>query len=108
MDLYFLIPISLFVCITLSIKFIVDSRLRRRFAETNASEELIKGMLRADEQSQRLSALKWGMVLSLQGLAFGLIQGLHLEEASAGVIGLVLGAAGVGLLSYHLVAKRLG
>ena len=108
MDLYFLIPISLFVCITLSIKFIVDSRLRRRFAETNASEELIKGMLRADEQSQRLSALKWGMVLTLQGLAFGLIQGLHLEEASAGVIGLVLGAAGVGLLSYHMIAKRLG
>jgi len=108
MDLYFLIPISLFVCITLAIKFIVDSRLRRRFAETNASEEMIKGMLRADEQSQRLSALKWGMVLTLQGLAFGLIQGLHLEEASAGVIGLVLGAAGIGLLSYHVIAKRLG
>jgi hypothetical protein len=65
-------------------------------------------MLRADEQSQRLSALKWGMVLTLQGLAFGLIQALHLEEASAGVIGLVLGAAGVGLLSYHVIAKRLG
>ena len=107
-NLEFLIPITLFICITMAIKFIVDSRLRRRFAETNASEELIKGMLRADEQSQRLSALKWGIVLTLQGLAFGLIQGLHLEEASAGVIGLVLGAAGVGLLSYHVIAKRLG
>jgi len=107
-NLEFLIPITLFVCITLAIKFIVDSRLRRRLAETNASEDLIKGMLRADEQSQRLSALKWGIVLTLQGLAFGLIQGLHLEEASAGVIGLVLGAAGVGLLSYHVIAKRFG
>jgi hypothetical protein len=107
-NLEFLIPIVLFVCITLAIKFIVDARLRRRFAETNASEELIKGMLQADETSRRLSALKWGLVLTLQGLAFGLIQGLHLEDATAGVIGLVMGAAGVGLLSYHAIARRFG
>jgi hypothetical protein len=107
-NLEFLIPITLFVCVTLAIKFIVDARLRRRLAETNASEDLIKGMLQADEQSQRLSALKWGIVLTLQGLAFGLIQGLRLEEDSAGVIGLVLGAAGVGLLSYHVIARRFG
>jgi len=106
MDLYFLIPISLFVCITLSIKFIVDARLRRRFAETNASEELIKGMLQADEMSRRLSALKWGLVLAIQGLAFGMIQIFHMEEDSPGVIGLVVGAAGVGLLAYHFIATK--
>jgi hypothetical protein len=106
MDLTFLIPISLFVCATLAIKFIVDSRLHRRLAETNASEDLIKNMLQADEQNRRLSALKWGLVLTVQGLACGLIQGLHLQEDSPGVIGLVLGAAGVGLLSYHVIAKR--
>jgi len=105
-NLEFLIPISLFICITMAIKFIVDSRLHRRLAETNASEDLIKNMLQADEQNRRLSALKWGMVLTLQGLAFGLIQILHLEDDSPGVIGLVLGAAGIGLLSYHLIAKR--
>jgi hypothetical protein len=106
MDFAYLIPISLFVCITMAIKIIVDSRLHRRLAETNASEDLIKNMLQADEQNRRLSALKWGLVLTLQGLAFGLIQALRLQEDSPGVIGLVVGAAGVGLLAYHVIANK--
>jgi hypothetical protein len=54
MDFAYLIPITLFVCIVMAIKVVVDSRLRRRLAETNASEEMIKSMLVADEQSRRL------------------------------------------------------
>lgn len=100
-----LIPITLFVCITYAIKIVVDARMRRRFAETNASDELIRSMLRADEQARRLSALKWGLVLTLQGLAFGLIGWLHLDGDSPGVIGLVIGAAGIGMLAYHAIAR---
>ena len=66
----FLIPITLFFSIALSIKFVVDGRFRRRLAETHASEDLVKAMLAADEVSRRHASLKWGIVLTAIGVAF--------------------------------------
>jgi hypothetical protein len=106
MDFAYLIPITLFVCIVVAIKVVVDARLRRRLAETNASEDMIKSMLVADEQSRRLSALKWGLVLTLLGLAMGAIDGLNMSSDDAGAWGLLLGAAGVGMLVYHAIANK--
>jgi hypothetical protein len=74
---------------------------------TNASEDLIKSMLEADAQNQRMSALKWGLVLTLLGLAFGLISALHLDSDNPGTWGLLIGAAGVGMLAYHGIVNRL-
>ena len=106
MDFALLVPITAILAVVMAIKIIVDSRLRRRLAETNASEDLIKSMLVADEQARRLSALKWGMVLTLMGLAFGLISALGLEPDDAGTWGLLIGTAGVGMLAYHFIASR--
>ena len=106
MDFALFIPIAMIVAVVMAIKIIVDSRLRRRLAETNASEDLIKSMLVADEQSRRLSALKWGLVLTLLGLSFGLISALHLDSDNTGTWGLLIGAAGVGMLAYHGIANR--
>lgn len=106
MDFALLVPITLIIAIVIAIKIVVESRLRRRLAETNASEDMIKSMLVADEQSRRLSALKWGLVLTLLGLAFGLISALHLESDNPGTWGLLIGAAGVGMLAYHGIANR--
>ena len=107
MDFAYLIPITLFVCIVMAIKVVVDARLRRRLAETNASEDLIKSMVAADEQSRRLSALKWGLVLTLLGVAMGVIDGLNLSSEDPGAWGLLLGAAGAGMLAYHAIANRV-
>jgi hypothetical protein len=106
MDFALLIPIAAILGVVMAIKIIVDSRLRRRLAETNASEDLIKSMLVADEQARRLSALKWGLVLTLMGLAFGLISALGLESDNPGTWGLLIGTAGVGMLAYHVIANR--
>ena len=106
MDFAYLIPITLFVCIVMAIKVVVDSRLRRRLAETNASEDMIKSMLVADEQSRRLSALKWGLVLTLLGVAMGVIDGMNMSSEDPGAWGLLLAAAGVGMLAYHGIANR--
>ena len=106
MDFTLLVPISIVIAVVMAIKIIVDSRLRRRLAETNASEDLIKSMLVADEQTRRLSALKWGLVMTLLGLAFGLISALHLDSDNPGTWGLLIGAAGVGMLAYHAIANR--
>jgi hypothetical protein len=106
MDFALLIPISAFIAIVMAIKIIVENRLRRRLAETNASEDFIKSMLVADEQSRRLSALKWGLVMTLVGIAFGLISALHLDSDNPGSWGLLIGAAGVGMLAYHGIANK--
>ena len=106
MDFALLVPIAVIVGIVMAIKIIVDSRLRRRLAETNASDDMIKAILVADEQARRLSALKWGLVMVLLGLSFGLISALHLESDNPGTWGLLIGAAGAGMLGYHAIANR--
>ena len=106
MEFGLLVPITALICTVMAIKDIVEARLRSRMAETNASEDLVKSMLVADEQSRRLSALKWGLVLTLIGLAFGLISAMHLDSQDPGTWGLLIGAAGIGMLVYHAIANR--
>ena len=107
MDFAYFIPITLFVCIVLAIKVIVDARVRRRIAETNPSEEAMKAMVAAEELGRRLSALKWGLVLTLLGVAFGIIDGANLSSDAPGAWGILFAAAGVGLLAYHVIADKL-
>ena len=106
MEFGLLVPITALICTVMAITVIVEARLRSRMAETNASEDLVKSMLVADEQSRRLSALKWGLVLTLIGLAFGLISAMHLDSQDPGTWGLLIGAAGIGMLVYHAIANR--
>ncbi len=107
MDFEILIPIAFFVSVVMAIKIIADSRLRRRLTDTNASEELIKSMVQADEQARRMAALKWGLVLTLIGLAFGFISAAHLDSNNPGTWGLLIGAAGLGMLAFHALVNRL-
>jgi hypothetical protein len=106
MDFALLVPIAFFLAVVMAIKVIVDSRLRRRLAETNPSEELMKQLMAADESARRLSALKWGLVLTLVGIAFGIIDGINLGSDSPGAWGILLAAAGIGLLAYHAIANK--
>lgn len=105
-DFSLLVPITFFLSVVAIIKFVMDAKVRRRMAETHASEDLVRSMLEADEQGRRLSALKWGLVLVLMGLAFALVDVLDLGPEDPAVYGLLLGAAGVGMLGYHVLAHR--
>ena len=106
MDFAYLIPISLFVCIVVAIKVVVDARWRKRLVETNPSEELMKSIMAGEEISRRLSALKWGLVLTLLGVAFGIIDATNMSSDSPGAWGVLFAAAGVGMLAYHGIANR--
>lgn len=106
MDFAVFIPIVFFVCIVMAIKFVVDARFKRRLVETNASEDLVRAMLVADEQARRVAALKWGMVLTLVGISFGLIDVFDLAADSAASWGLLVGAAGIGMLGFHAISTR--
>ncbi|HTD29512.1 MAG TPA: DUF6249 domain-containing protein [Xanthomonadaceae bacterium] len=102
-----LIPMVLFVCAAITIKAVVEARLRKQMVESHVSEELVKSMLVADEQSRRLSALKWGLVLTSVGAAFGLVGVMRLDSDNPATFGLLIGAAGVGMLAYHFIANRM-
>lgn len=106
MDFALLIPITLFICIAYAVKVVFDSRVRRRLVESNGSEELVKAMLQADEQSRRLGALKWGMVLTTVGLAFFIQQVTDLGPQDPATWGLMFVAAGVALIGYHVISAR--
>ena len=106
MDFAYLIPITLFVCIVVAIKVVVDARVRRRIAETNPSEEAMKAMIAADAVSRKVSALQWGLVLTMVGIAFGIIDGANLSSDAPGAWGILFAAAGVGMLAYHGIANR--
>lgn len=107
MDVSFLVPITLFVCIVWIVKLITDSRLRRRLSETHASEDLVRAMFESDELNRRHAALKWGLVLVLIGAAFGLIDLLNLNPNDPATWGILFAASGVGMLGYHFwISKR--
>ena len=106
MDFALFVPISMFFAIVLAIKVVVDARWRKRLVETNPSEELMKQVMAADELSRRLSALKWGLVLTLIGIAFGIIDGANMSSDSPGAWGVLFAATGIGLLAYHAIANK--
>lgn len=106
MEFGILIPITLFIVIAYIVKVILDGRVRRRLVESSASESLVRSLIEADELARRTSALKWGLVLTSLGAAFGLIEWLDLRADSPGTFGLLFIAAGIGMLAYHLLAQR--
>jgi hypothetical protein len=101
-----LIPIIGFVCLVAIVRAVIDGRLKRRLAETHASEELLRALAQADEASRRNGALKWGLVMLLTGSAFLAIQLFGLSSEDPGSYGLLLGAAGIGLLLHHTLQRR--
>jgi hypothetical protein len=106
MQIEMFIPIVLFICITYAIKVIMDGRVRSKLAQSGASEDLVRTMLAADEQNRKVSSLKWGLVFVLVGLAFGLIDVLDLAADAPATFGIVILAAGLGMLGFHGLANR--
>jgi hypothetical protein len=99
---------TLFVCITYSIKTVVDARARGKLLLANRSDDLIRVILLTDESQRRHSSLRWGIVLLCLAGGFALIElkGWR-EEAAPGVIAVLLGATGVGNIISYFVARAL-
>ncbi len=107
MDFNLLIPVALFACIGYTIKSVVDSFNRRRIVESRGSEELVRALLEGESARRRLASLHWGSVLVALALGFGLIELIGTDTVTPGVIGLVIGATGLGNLAYFLIERRL-
>jgi hypothetical protein len=108
MDLGYLIPISLFVCITYAIKVVVDAMVRRQMVNTGGSEALVDALLRDEQQRRRHGSLRWGIVLLSIAAGFGLIQWFGWHEVTPGMIAVLAGVTGLGNLVFYLISRRMG
>jgi len=102
-----LIPIVLFVCITYAIKAFVDARVRLRMVSEGASEDMVRSLLREEEQRRRLGSLRWGIVLVALAIGFGIIQAVGWDDINAGMVAVLAAATGLGNLAFFMVAKRM-
>lgn len=101
-----LIPMVLAACVVIAIRVVVNARLRRRLAETHASEELVRLMFLSDQENSRLASLKWGIVLVLTGIAFGIIDVTNLTYEDPASYGVIFAAIGLGMVGYHLLQRQ--
>ena len=108
MQFEILIPIVLFLCITYAIKVVVDARVRRRFIESNGSDDIVRAMLVGEEQQRRHGSLRWGVTLVALAIGFGLVEIGGWNDLTPGVLAILLGATGLGNLAYWFIARKQG
>ena len=108
MQFEILIPIVLFLCITYAIKVVVDARVRRRFIESNGSDDIVRAMLVGEEQHRRHGSLRWGVTLVALAIGFGLVEMGGWDDLTPGVLAILLGATGLGNLAYWFIARKQG
>jgi hypothetical protein len=112
MDKELFIPVVLFVCITFAItytvKLLVGARVRIKMLQNCSSTELIQSIVQSEEHLRRMSSLRWGIVLTMEAIGFGLIQYAGWDTITPGVVALLIGSFGLGSLIYFLIARRLG
>ncbi|KQZ59603.1 MULTISPECIES: hypothetical protein [unclassified Lysobacter] len=107
MDVDILIPITLFLCITYSIKFVIDARFRSKLIQQGGSEELIRSLVQSEDQRRRHASLRWGLLALALAVAFALIEAFGWRDVTPGVIAVLLGATGLGNLGYYALSRRL-
>lgn len=106
-DFEVLIPITLFLCIYLSIKTVVETRSRRQMLEAHGADDMLRSILEGEETRRRHGSLRWGMVLVALAIGFGLIEAFGWREPTPGIFALLLGATGLGNLAYFFASRRL-
>ena len=102
-----LIPVTLFLCITYSIKAVVDARVRKQMVASNGVPSLVRGILEGEEAARRLSSLRWGITMLALALGFVIVEGRGWEEITPGTIAVLVGALGLGNLAFFAVSRKL-
>ena len=108
MNFEILIPITLFLCITYAIKFVVDARTRAKLIASSGSEALVKTLVETEALQRRHASLRWGILLRAIALGFALIEAFGWDTITPGVVAVLLGVTGVGNLLAFAAARKLG
>jgi uncharacterized membrane protein len=100
------VPLVVFGGFAVIIKIIADTMTRHRLIAKGMVDEKVKHLFVKDAQLQRLSSLKWGMVLI--GIGVALVIGQLAEDYinDESVLGLMFIFAGVAFLIYYGIARK--
>jgi len=95
-----------FGALFLTIKLVLDNRLRNKLIDKGMVDENLKFLYTSTAQVQRLSSLKWGIVLISLGLALS-IKFLWPDVIDEdGTIGLMFLFAGIGFMIYFAISQQ--
>jgi hypothetical protein len=101
-----LVPISLFAAIALSIKWILESRVRSKMLQAGVTGELQVQWIEEELNQRRQSALRWGIVLTLLAAGFGIIQAAGWQDLNPGVVAILVACTGIGNLAYYAISRK--
>ena len=101
-----LIPAVVFGSIVLIIKIVTDARTRNKLIDQGMVDEKVKYLFAKDIRLQRLSSLKWGLVLVGIGLSLMITYAYPELFDDGGTFGLMFLFAGVAFLIYYAVAQK--
>ncbi len=102
-----LVPVTFFLVVAYVIKILSDNKIRRLAIEKGLLNENIKYLFGGHFEGRVPTSLKWGFVLIGIGLAIFLGQMVPLRNAEEVTIGGLFFFAGIGLVVYYFVAKRI-
>ena len=112
MDKDVVVPVVLFLCITVGIVYIVrllvSTRQRIKMLQVCSSTELVQSVLHAETHRYQMSALRWGVLALMEAIAFGIIQALGWTTINPGVVAVLLGAFGLGSILCFVLGRRFG
>ncbi|RKX30017.1 MAG: hypothetical protein DRP47_00145 [Candidatus Zixiibacteriota bacterium] len=101
-----LIPAIIFSAIVATIKIITDTNTRNKLIEKGMVDEKVKSLFTRQAYLQRLSSLKWGMVLVSIGLSLLISYIWPNLFTDGGTIGLMFLFAGIAFLIYYSIAQK--
>lgn len=107
MDIAVFIPITLFVCIYLAIKAVVDARARKHLVQSHGSEDMLRTLLEGEESRRRHASLRWGVILVALAAGFAVLHGVDWTEPSPLMFAILLGATGLGNLVAYALTRRM-
>ncbi len=97
----------IFPTFAIMLKWYLEYLTRRRIIEKGQLDENVKYLYFNTLEQYAPSSLKWGLVFFLVGIALIVIKALPGYVSDETVLGVVLIAAGAGLLLYYLIANAM-
>ncbi len=94
-----------FPTMVIILKSILDYNIRKKLIDKGIAGDEAKSYFHRNVEMHLPSSLKWGMVLVLIGLVMVIIELLPLYLTPEFILGMILMAAGAGLLAYYLIVS---
>jgi hypothetical protein len=94
-----------FPTVVIIVKTVLDYNIRKRLIDKGIASEEAKNYFHRNVEMHLPSSLKWGMVLVLIGLVMVIMELMPVYLTPEFILGVILLAAGVGLLAYYILAS---